>query len=46
MKYICFFFPQAKLYSDSEPVAAKAEAVVLLKQLDYPVGPDIFILVT
>ncbi|RWR94284.1 vacuolar protein sorting-associated protein 51 [Cinnamomum micranthum f. kanehirae] len=28
---------QAKLYSDSEPVAAKAEAVVLLKQLDYPV---------
>eukprot|EP00268_Persea_americana_P047209 TRINITY_DN4904_c0_g1_i1.p1 TRINITY_DN4904_c0_g1~~TRINITY_DN4904_c0_g1_i1.p1 ORF type:complete len:780 (-),score=143.32 TRINITY_DN4904_c0_g1_i1:167-2506(-) len=28
---------QAKLYSDSEPVLAKAEAVVLLKQLDYPV---------
>lgn len=42
MKYIRFFFPQAKLYSDSEPVAAKAEAVVLLKQLDYPVGPEHF----
>ncbi|XP_077240800.1 vps51/Vps67 family (components of vesicular transport) protein isoform X2 [Tasmannia lanceolata] len=28
---------QAKLYSDSEPITARAEAVVLLKQLDFPV---------
>ncbi|XP_058077421.1 vacuolar protein sorting-associated protein 51 homolog isoform X2 [Magnolia sinica] len=28
---------QVKLYSDSEPVAARADAVVLLKQLDFPV---------
>lgn len=28
---------QAKLYSDSEPIEARAEAVVLLKQLNYPV---------
>ncbi|KAL5219106.1 hypothetical protein ABZP36_019790 [Zizania latifolia] len=28
---------QAKLYSDSEPIEARAEAVVLLKQLNFPV---------
>jgi vacuolar protein sorting-associated protein 51 len=28
---------QEKLYSDSEPIEARAEAVVLLKQLNYPV---------
>ena len=28
---------QAKLYADSEPIEARAEAVVLLKQLNYPV---------
>nr|CAB3493305.1 unnamed protein product [Digitaria exilis] len=28
---------QAKLYSDSEPIEARAEAVVLLKQLKFPV---------
>uniref|UniRef100_M8BYT3 Vacuolar protein sorting-associated protein 51 homolog n=1 Tax=Aegilops tauschii TaxID=37682 RepID=M8BYT3_AEGTA len=29
---------QAKLYSDSEPIEARAEAVVLLKQLNFPVN--------
>ncbi|KAL6843534.1 hypothetical protein ACP4OV_026596 [Aristida adscensionis] len=28
---------QSKLYSDSEPIEARAEAVVLLKQLNFPV---------
>uniref|UniRef100_A0A0D9VYR2 Vacuolar protein sorting-associated protein 51 homolog n=1 Tax=Leersia perrieri TaxID=77586 RepID=A0A0D9VYR2_9ORYZ len=28
---------QAKLYSDSEPIESRAEAVVLLKQLNFPV---------
>ncbi|XP_073106705.1 vacuolar protein sorting-associated protein 51 homolog [Elaeis guineensis] len=28
---------QAKIYSDSEPIEARAEAVVLLKQLNFPV---------
>jgi len=28
---------QVKLYSDSEPIEARAEAVVLLKQLKFPV---------
>ncbi|KAG9457884.1 hypothetical protein H6P81_002392 [Aristolochia fimbriata] len=29
---------QAKIYSDSEPIATRAEAVALLKQLDFPVN--------
>ncbi|KAG6512982.1 hypothetical protein ZIOFF_031126 [Zingiber officinale] len=29
---------QAKIYLDSEPIEARAEAVVLLKQLNFPVG--------
>lgn len=29
---------QGKVFSDSEPMQARAEAVMLLKQLDFPVS--------
>ncbi|URE29427.1 Dor1-like family [Musa troglodytarum] len=32
---------EAKIYSDSEPIEARAEAVVLLKQLNFPVVDDL-----
>jgi hypothetical protein len=35
---IITFLLQGQLYSDSEPIEARAEAVVLLKQLNFPVG--------
>ena len=34
----CLSFQQTKLFSDSESIQARAEAAVLLKQLDVPVS--------
>ena len=39
---MCKFPSQGKLFSDSESIQARAEAAVLLKQLDFPVGTATF----
>lgn len=38
MRNLIFLVRQTKLFSDSESIQARAEAAVLLKQLDVPVS--------